>query len=387
MSPQLAWIFAPAAAALLLAAAAGPVRRAYANGWRCLWRHEALWKIPAAFAMAYAVFHVAADAFLRWRLEEEWPAWFTSPPPDFPALTLDQMPAALFPAAEMLAANFNCLAATFPISVVFGGLFLLNWRGAASELRRALTRRFGFRGWLLFAILVLCAVCALLKPLPLLFLPELGKHFPLREVLLAGTAVNALAFVFEYLLGTCVQLLLLLTAYGWVRGLHFPRQRVMHFAVRRLGFVIKWALVLIVATLAFIHLPLFIEVVFTGAPAALRVELFARPFLLLVMLFCATVQIHLALHNDSLRGALAANLRFLRRRGLLLATFLLTAFGLLLTIKALEITGLAWLDGTLAGSAWAVALQILASAAGGWILAAWVCFYTSLDGASREVVF
>lgn len=387
MSPQLAWIFAPAAAALLLAAAVGPVRRAYANGWRCLRRHASLWKIPTTLALAYALFQVAAEATLRWRLEDGWPAWFTSPPPDFPALALDQMPAALFPAAEMLAANFTCLAATFPISVVFGGLFLLNWRGTASELRRALTRRFGIRGWLLFALLVLCAICALLKPLPLLFLPELGKHFPLRELLLAGTTVNALAFVFEYLLGTCVQLLLLLTAYGWVRGLHFPRRRVMHFAVRRLGFVIKWALVFIVATLVFIHLPLFIEVVFTGAPAALRVELFARPLLLLAMLFCATGQIHLALHNDSLRGALAANLRFLRRHGLLFATFLLTAFGLLLTIKSVEIAGLAWLDGTLAGSAWTATCQLLAAAAGGGILAAWVCFYHSLDGASREVVF
>jgi len=387
VSPELAWIFAPAAAAALLAIAAGPVRRAYANGWRCLFRHEALWKIPAAFAFAYALFHIAADFFLRWRLEESLPPLFTSPPPDLFALALDQLPAALFPAAEMLAANFNCLAATFPVSVVFGGLFLLNWRGAASELRRALTKRFGFGGWLLFSLLVLCAICALLKPLPLLFLPELGTYFPLRELLLAGTAVNALAFVFEYLLGACVQLLLLLTAYGWVRGLHFPRHRVLHFAVRRLGFVIKWALVLIVATLVFIHLPLFIEVAFTGAPAALRVELFARPALLLAMLLCATVQIRLALHNDSLRGALTANIHFLRRRGLVLAAFLLTAFGLLLTIKAVEITGLAWLDGTMAGSAWTMALQILASAAGGWILASWVCFYTSLDGASREVVF
>ncbi len=387
MSLPLAWIFAPAAGAALLAVLVGPVRRAYSNGWWCLMRHASLWKIPAGFAFCYALFHIAADGLLRWRLEERWPPGFTSPPPDLPALAVEQMPAALLPAAEMLVANFNGLAATFPVSVVFGGLFLCNWRGASSELRRALTRRFGLRGWLLFSLLVLCATCALLKPLPLLLLPEFGKHFSLRDVLLVGTAINALAFVFEYLLGTCVQLLLLLTAYGWVRGLHFPRQRLLHFAVRRLGFVIKWALVLIVATLTFIHLPLFLEVVLTGVPAALRVELLARPILLLAMILCVTVQIRLALHNVSLRDAFVANLHFLRHQGWLVGTFLLAAFGLLVTIKAVEFAGLAWLGGTMAGAAWTVALQILASAAGGWILAAWVCFYTSLEGASREVVF
>jgi hypothetical protein len=387
VSWELAWLLAPAALALVLATAVGPLRRAYANGWRCAVRHEVLWKIPASFAGAYAFFHIGAEFILRWRLGEGAPAALTGPPPDFAVLALDQAPRALFPAAEMLAADLNCLAATFPLSAVFGGLFLLNGRGAASELRRALCRRFGFRGWILFGLLVVSALCALLKPVTLLFLPELGNYFSLRETLLAGIAVNALAFVFEYLLGTAVQIFLLLTAYGWVRGRHFPRHRLLHFAVRRLGFVIKWALVLMAATLAFIHLPLFVEVLLTGAPPAMRVELFARPVLLLAMLLGATVQIRLALHNDSLRGALSANAGFLRRHGLLTVLFLLGAWGLLLTIKAVEIAGLAWLEGTLAGSAWILGLQVLAASAGGWILASWVCFYTSLDKGRREVAF
>jgi hypothetical protein len=56
-------------------------------------------------------------------------------------------------------------------------------------------------------------------------------------------------------------------------------------------------------------------------------------------------------------------------------------------MKSLEVAGLAWLDSTMAGLAWALLLQVIAAATGGWILAAWVCFYTSLEGSSREVVF
>jgi hypothetical protein len=388
VSPELAWVFAPAAAALLLVLVVAPVRRAYANGWHCVRRHEALWKIPAVFALAYGLFHVVADLLLRWRAQLGWPPLFTDLPPDLPALALDLVPRALLPAAEMLlSADLNCLVATFPISAVCGALFFLNWRGTASELRRAVCRRFGFFGWPLFALLLICGICALLKPVLMLFLPELENHFPLRELLLAGTAINALAFVFEYLLGTAVQVFLVLTAYGWMRGLHFPRERLMRFAVRRLGFVLKWAFVPAVATLVFIHLPLFLEVLYTGAPAALRIEVFARPVLLAVMLLGATVPIRLVLHNDSLRGALTANFHFLRRHGWSTGAFLLAAFGLLVTFKSLEVAGLVWLDGTIAGFAWSLGVQVFAAAAGGWILAAWVAFYTRLDGSSREVVF
>jgi hypothetical protein len=387
VSWELAWFFAPAAASLLLAVAVGPVRRAFANGWHCVLRHDAIWKIPAAFAFTYALFHIIADFLLLWRIDQGLPAFFTSPPPELFALALELFPSALFPSAEMLGADLNCLVATFPISAAFGALFILNWRGTASELRRAFCKRFGFAGWALFGLLIICALCALFKPALILFFADIGKLFDLRSLLLAGTAINALAFVFEYLLGTAVQVFLLLTAYGWMRGLHFPRQRLMHFAVRRLGFVIKWALVLVVATLAFIHLPLFVEVMVTGAPAAMRIELFARPVLLLAMLLCATVPIRLALHNDGLRAALTANLRFLRRHGFAAGAFLLSAFGVLVTLKSLEIAGLAWLDGTIAGLGWALLLQVAAAATGGWILASWVCFYTGLEGSSREVVF
>lgn len=387
MSQQLAWFFAPAAASLLLAVAVGPVRRAYANGWHCLLRHDAIWKIPAAFVLAYGLFHIILAALLRWRTGQGIPDLYTSPPPELFALALELLPGALLPSAEMLGADLNCLVATFPISAVFGALFVVNWRGTGSELRRTLCKRFGFAGWLLFGALIVCALCALFKPGLFLFLPEIDRLVEPKAAQLTASAINALAFVFEYLLGTAVQVFLVLTAYGWMRGLHFPRQRLMHFAVRRLGFVIKWALVFVVATLAFIHLPLFVEVIFTGAPATLRVELFARPVILLIMLLFATAPIRLALHNDSLRGALAANLRFLRRHGLVVAAFLLAASGALVTLKSLEIAGLAWLDGTVAGLAWALFMQVIAAAAGGGILAAWVCFYTSLDGSSREVVF
>ena len=90
------------------------------------------------------------------------------------------------------------------------------------------------------------------------------------------------------LLGTCLQVYLLLIAYGWVRGLHFRRARVLQFAVRRMGFVLKWALVIVFATLALIHLPLFVEAWVTGDPIGWRtlvlVEIISRPVLAAIML-------------------------------------------------------------------------------------------------------
>ena len=86
-------------------------------------------------------------------------------------------------------------------------------------------------------------------------LAGIGQDVLSRELLVVCSVVNGLSFAFEYLLGTCLQVMLI--AYGWVRGLHFRRARVLQFAVRRMGFVLKWALVIVLATVALVHLPLF----------------------------------------------------------------------------------------------------------------------------------
>jgi hypothetical protein len=383
------WLILPVVAAWVLALCLPTVRDAYVNGCRCVLRHSILCKLPAGFMLAYGLFQLVDFLLLHWRLGRipaTGPLLVGMPPGPRQIAS-----AAILPASESLAGALNCLVATFPLSFFCGLLFLANYRGVAGELTRALRRRYGFWGWLLLAGLAGCALASLVKPVTLLALPEIANILSLSELLLASSIINALSFAFEYLLGTCLQVYLLLIAYGWVRGLHFRRARVLHFAVRRMGFVLKWALVIIIATLTTIHVPLFIEAWITGEPASWRTfalaEAIARPLLAAAMLALATVQIRLVLHNDSLRGAMIAHGRFLKRHGFPCLVFLLAAFALLFFLQAFQQAGNVWLGTPLAREVWTIVLEILGAISGGWILAAWVCFYKRCEDGTRNIPF
>jgi hypothetical protein len=382
------WVAGPVVAAWVLALCFPSVRQSYANGWRCLLRHSSLWKLPGGFSLAYGLFQLFDFFLLHWRMEQ----------------TLEVLPllvhapreplrfalASILPAAELVAGALNCLVATFPLSVIGGLIFLSNYRGLTGELGYALLRRYRIWGWIWLALLAACALASIAKPLTLLALPELASIFSLHELLAVSNAVNALSFAFEYLLGTCLQVYLLLTAYGWVRGLHFRRVRVLQLAVRRMGFVLKWALVIIVATLAFIHVPLFLEAWMTGDPIGWRAlalaETIFRPTLAAFMLTMSTVQIRLVLHNDSLRGAIAAHGRFLKRHGLRYLVFLLAALALLWLVQIGQLTVGDALGTPLARQLWTIVLEVASAICGGWILASWVCFYKRCEG-SQSITF
>jgi hypothetical protein len=364
-------------AACVVALCVPSVRDSYANGWRCLLRHASLWKLPGGFALAYGLFQLLDFLLLHWRIGRvpELAPVVARMPLDYRQIALDS----ILPAAELLAGALNCLVATFPVSVLCGFLFLANYRGLTGELGYALLRRYRIWGWVWLGLLAACALASLLKPLTILALPELVTILSLQELLVASGLINGLSFAFEYLLGTCLQVYLLLIAYGWVRGLHFRRARVLQFAVRRMGFVLKWALVIVVATLALIHLPLFVEAWLTGDPIGWRtlvlVETVSRPTLAAIMLLLATVQIRLVLHNDSLRGALAAHGRFLRMHGLSCLVFLLAGFSVLFSLQILRLGGAAWFGAVIFKQVWSIVLEIGGAISGGWILASWVCFY------------
>jgi hypothetical protein len=382
------WVALPVVAAWVLALCLPSVRESYANGWRCVLRHASLWKLPAGFALAYGLFQLVDFFVLHWRLGRipEVSPWLVSTPPEPVQLAL----ASILPAAELLAGAMNCLVATFPVSILCGFLFFGNYRGLTGELAYALLRRYRIWGWMWLGLLAACALASIAKPLTLLALPELATILSFHELLVVSSAVNALSFAFEYLLGTCLQVYLLLIAYGWVRGLHFRRARVLQFAVRRMGFVLKWALVIILATLALIHLPLFVEAWITGDPIGWTTlfiaESIVRPALAAVMLAMATVQIRLVLHNDSLRSAIAAHARFLKKHGLRCLVFLLAAFAFLFLLRIVHYGGNAWLGAPLSRHLWAIMLDIAGAIAGGWILASWVCFYKRCEG-SQSVTF
>jgi hypothetical protein len=385
---ELKWVGLALSAAWLVALCLPSVRDSYANGWRCLLRHASLWKLPGGFALAYGLFQILDFLLLQWRIGRvpEVTPLVARMPLDYRQIAFDS----ILPAAELLAAALNCLVATFPVSVLCGLLFLANYHGLTGELGYALLRRYRIWGWVWLGLLAACALASLLKPLTILTLPEFARILSFHELLVVCSLVNALSFAFEYLLGTCLQVYLLLIAYGWVRGLHFRRARVLQFAVRRMGFVLKWALVMVLATLALIHLPLFVEAWLTGDPIGWRtlvlVEMISRPALAVIMLLLATVQIRLVLHNDSLRSALVAHGRFLRRHGLRCVVFLLGGVSLLFLVQMLRLGGGAWLGTALFKQIWSVALEIVGAISGGWILASWVCFYKRCE-ASQNITF
>lgn len=370
------WLAGPPAGALALALCCAPVRRAYANGWHCAARFPRLVLIPAFFSCGHILFSTGAMVVAVWHATGMWPwSWLLAPPDA-------TMTDTALPALETVAAMLNCLVATFPFSALFALLFLFNYRGLAAVLGRSLWRRHRLRGALLLCALVACALAALVKPAAIL-LPLFLDEGPIRSAILcAQYFLNAFSFVFEYLIGTCFQLYLLLMAYLWVRGMTFERDRLMRFAVRRITFVLKWALVVITATLLGIHLPVIVAGLWFPGDGAVwfceTVQAVVRPALALGMLAGAAVPITLALHNNSLPEALAAHARFARRHAWPLAAFLGSAF-LLVWAAFLWPLALPGLAGSVAGALQPVFTALL----GGWILAAWVCFYKGFESSAR----
>ncbi len=381
MTSQLAWLLGLPGAAFLLSLAWPSIRRAYGHATRCLTRHPVVWKLPTGFALAYGVFDFLTLSIVRWRGGRAWPElfeWHGEPP----SLDLDWSNAV--PVFEQLAGTWNCLVSVFPLSVLAALLFIVNYRSLTRELFRTLLKRFGGRGWFLVFGLILCALAEIVKPALLTLLPELAAYFPWPLLLVGATSLNALAFAFEYLFGTALQLYLLLTIYGWARGLQLDERRLLPFAVRRLGFVIKWSLVIIAASFLLIHLPLGLDAWWTGGirwhTDALRLSL------ALAMLVCGAVQIQLALHNDSLRQAFAANRKFLRQHGLAYLALVIGALGLFFLIQVVRMAGEEMLGDSLAATGWSILVQIGGAAVGGWVLAAWVCFYQERAG-GKEIVY
>jgi hypothetical protein len=386
---EIKWLVLPVVAAWVLALCLPSVRNAYAHGWRCVGRHAVLWKLPAGLTFAYGLFQMGDLLLLHYRIgriPDTSPVLGKVPPEP-----LQVAFAAILPASEWLAAALNCLVTTFPFSVLCGVLFFTNHNGLTGELAYALSKQFGNWAWLFLAAIASCAFASVVKPITLVLLPEMAQILSPRELVLIASAINMLSFAFEYLLGTCFQVYLVLIAYGWVRGLNFRRGRILHFAVRRMGFVLKWAVVIILATFALIHFPLFAEAWVTGDPVSWSTLAVAgaltRPALAGIMLALATVQIRLTLHNVSLRAAIRAHGQFLKRYGFHFLVFLLAALSLFFLLQALQQAGSAWLVVDLWRYSWTILIEIVGACSVGWILAAFVCFYKTCEGGAKGIPF
>lgn len=385
------WVLLAGALGLLLLPALflKKTRSSWLNGLRCASTQPLIWKLPVFFALIHGAYQFIVNSFLLWHMQENWRPELDFPSefilPDLPALVLSALPSTV----ESLAASVNSLG-TFPLSSLFAALFLVNFRGYTGLLFKQLRKRFGVFGWLLFFLGITSSFCALLKAPSLFLLPYWINHDIGLSPETGLSIINSGGFIFEYFVGVVFQVFLVLYAYSWVRGLYFPPMRLFPFTLRRLGVVMRWGLVVVALSLTCVAIPLGLETIWGGGRAegtvAFLVDQAMRPLIAVIMLILAAVQLHLILHNDSLKGGILASLRFLRANAALIFAFFLSAMSSLLACFILTYVVLSqqdslWMD--LAG----IGMDGVCAAMGGWILASWVCLYKSVSYGTKEIVF
>ena len=153
--------------------------------------------------------------------------------------------------------------------------------------------------------------------------------------------------------------------------------------------MVRWALLVMVFSSAFIHLPLILknfeafQAVFPHEAGLIDARWkIARGLLTAVLLLFATMQITLTFHSESLGKALHDHLQFLRRHWWTFGWFLVLAalhFYLVLVAINLVQQGLLGEGTSLQGIAWSLLTPWLNGLVAAWLLASWVCFYKHGD--------
>jgi hypothetical protein len=351
-----------------------PVRLSLRDGFRCVIRYKRIWMTFVLLGFAYFVFQFwtftpigsFADidltqvfSFANWR----WPTF------------LEIWQEAPLPALEGVAGIFDNATTTYPLSAVAAVLMLMNWRGLHGALVRALQKRFRFGGYVLYLILLLSAIAALFKPIVYWALPFWGNLLPAAELLQFSASVDALAFIFEYLLGVYIQVYLIVICFAWIRGLSFEEGELFRFAMRRFSYVLEWAGIVVLVSALIVRLPLLLAY-FMNIPDVLDYLPIERVVMCgLIIAFCS-VQISLALHNETLRGAIRAHQEFIRNNFNRFAWFLLICgihFFILTTADAILRGAIA--DRVIAMILWKFIFVFVRGFVTGWLLASWVCLF------------
>ncbi len=384
--PHRLWYLLGAVAGYFLLMFTNPVRGSLRDGFRCIRRHGSIWAILLLFGFCYAAFNLGVEIFFNRVLPEGhrpeflWSrAWYLSRD-----MQLKVLADSWLPALESVAGYFNNIITTFPCSALAAFLLLVNWEGHHAVLNRALRRRFGAAGWLIYLGILLCAVAAMAEPF--LYgptLPALNDAFPNSglQLLQISLLIDWFSFLFEYLFGVCIQIYLILLAYVWVRGLSYTPRHLLDVAIRRSSFVLKWAAVVMFLSSALFNVPSILSTVPAFAPYALPLTLdarmhFARVMMAAFLMFFCTVQITLTFHSESLLRALRDHLRFLSVNWWPFSWFILIAglhFFLLKIVDLSLLRGFGERTGVIL--IWRLANPMLAALMAGWLLSAWVCLF------------
>lgn len=379
MSPPRAYLFVGLIIGYLLVLFFSPVRQPLRDGFRCVARFKRIGLVFALLGFAYFIFQFAAftpiqnmadvdpgqiTSFADWH----WPR-FTEIWNDVPLPTL-----------EGVAGIFDNATTTYPLSVIAAVLLFLNWRGLHGVLFSALRKRYRLWSHFIFAIFLLGALASLLKPIAFWRL-SLGEEFTAPRALQISATVDAVAFIFEYLLGVYIQVYLITVCLAWIKGLGFEEGELLRFAMRRFSYVLEWAGIVVIISTLVLRLPLLLAY-FTNIPNVLDYLPVQRIFMsALIIAFCS-VQISLVLHNESLGAAIRAHRQFINKNLSRLGWFLLICaihFFLLAGCDAVVRGAIA--DRLLALFLWKTAFVCVRGFIIGWLLASWVCLFRQCERA------
>jgi hypothetical protein len=355
-----------------------PVRQALRDGFRCLIRFPRIWITFVLFGLAYSVFQFATFSPAQSSAELDLTQVTSLPTWQWPRLTevWQQTP---LPTLENIAGIFDNATTTYPLSTIAAVLILLNWRGLHGAMVRAFWKRFHFGTVLIYLILLLSAIASLLKPIVFWRLPQWGGLIPGADLLQIAAAVDAIAFIFEYLFGVYIQVYLIMVCFAWIRGLSFEEGELYRFAMRRFAFVLKWAGIVVLVSTLIVRGPLLLAY-FTNLPHVLDYLPFERLAMCVLIIWFASVQVSLALHNESLPEAVRAHWRFVRRNGGRFGWFLLICALHFFFIMACDaIARGAIQDRLVALIIWKCIFVVARGFVTGWLLASWVCLFRQYE--------
>ena len=355
-----------------------PVRQALGDGLHCLRRYQRIWITFAILGFGYFLFQFVTFTPIR-NLADLEPSQITSLPQwAWPRLS-EVWRETLLPALEGVSGIFDNATTTYPLSAIAAVLIIVNWRGLHSALVRALRKRYGFWGCLVYLILLLSALASLLKPIVFWRLPEWSGLVPAAGLMRISAAVDGTAFIFEYLLGVYIQVYLIIVCLAWTKGVSFEQGELFRFAMRRFSYVLEWAGIVVAVSTVILRLPLVLSY-FVNIPGVLDYLPIARLLISgLIIAFCS-VQISLALHNETLFEAMSAHVYFVQKNAGRLAWFLL--------ICGIHFYGITLCDAILRGAIgdrlgalflWKFSFASVRGIVTGWLLASWVCLFRQCE--------
>ena len=351
-----------------------PVRLALRDGFRCLLRYKRVSLTFVVLGFAYFVFQFSTFTPIQSTGDLDFTQLTSMGSWRWPTF-LEVWGDAPLPALEGVAGIFDNATTTYPLSAIAAVLLLMNWRGLHGALVRALAKRFRFLGYIIYFILLLSGIAALIKPIVYWALPLWGGLLAAAELLQISASVDAFAFIFEYLLGVYIQVYLIVICFAWIRGLSFEEGELFRFAMRRFSYVLEWAGIVALLGTLIVRLPLLLAY-FMSIPDVLDYLPIERAVMCGLIIAFASVQISLALHNETLREAIRAHREFVRNNANRFAWFLLICgvHFFFLTVADAIVRG-AIADRLMAMILWKSIFVVVRGLVTGWLLASWVCLF------------